>query len=105
MTDMWQALVDYGAEIVIAAHEHNYERFAPQTAAGTRDMSSGIREFVAGTGGGEAAYPFGAPKPNSEVRYNGSPGVLKLTLYGGRYDWQFIPTSGSFGDSGNGSCH
>jgi hypothetical protein len=105
MTDMWQALVDYGAEIVIAAHEHNYERFAPQTAAGAVDLSNGIREFVAGTGGGESAYPFGAPQQNSEVRYNGSPGVLKLTLYADRYDWQFIPTSGSFRDSGSGSCH
>jgi hypothetical protein len=104
MTDLWKALYDYGAEIVLSGHEHNYERFAPQTAAGASDPSKGIREFVAGTGGA-GGYPFGAPRPNSEVRYNATPGVLKLTLYPDRYEWQFVPTSGSFRDSGSGSCH
>jgi hypothetical protein len=104
MIDLWQALYDYGAEMVLSAHEHNYERFAPQTPTGASDPSKGIREFVVGTGGG-TAYAFGAPKPNSEVRYNATPGVLKLTLYPDRYEWQFIPTSGSFRDSGSGSCH
>lgn len=104
MTDLWKALYDYGAEIVLSGHEHNYERFGPQTAAGASDPSKGIREFVVGTGGA-SGYTFGAARPNSEVRYTATPGVLKLTLYPDRYDWQFLPTSGSFRDSGSGSCH
>ena len=104
MQDLWQALYEYGAELVLSGHEHNYERFAPQTPAGQYDGSKGIREFVAGTGGG-GVYPIGAPKPNSELRYNATKGLLKLTLYADHYDWQFIPTSGSFTDSGSGSCH
>ncbi|PYP94188.1 MAG: hypothetical protein DMD34_09500, partial [Gemmatimonadetes bacterium] len=48
---LWQDLYSAGAEIVVAGHEHNYQRFAPQTAKGVADPSSGIREFIVGTGG------------------------------------------------------
>lgn len=102
---LWQALHDAGADVVIAAHDHTYERFAPQTATGQLDMSRGIREFVVGTGGA-GLYSFNAPAPNSEVRSNSSRGVLKLTLYADRYEWQFVPVAGSsFTDSGSASCH
>src|SRR5207249_3245519 len=61
---LWQALYDAGAEIVLSGHEHNYERFAPQTPGGALDLARGIREFVVGTGGGSGAYPFGTPIAN-----------------------------------------
>ena len=51
MSPLWQALQDYGADVVINSHEHNYERFDPQNSDGTLDLSKGIREFVVGTGG------------------------------------------------------
>lgn len=102
---LWQALHDAGADVVISAHDHIYERFAPQTPTGQLDMSRGIREFVVGTGGA-SLYSFNAPAPNSEVRNSSSRGVLKLTLYADRYEWQFVPVSGSsFTDSGSASCH
>ena len=75
-----------------------------KTPTGELDNARGIRQFVAGTGGA-GNYSFGATRPNSEVRYNATPGVLKFTLYADHYDWQFIPTSGSFTDTGSGSCH
>src|SRR5439155_39895 len=68
---LWQALYDAGAEIVISGHEHNYERFAPQTPGGALDLARGIRQFVVGTGGGSGAYPFGTPIANSEARITG----------------------------------
>ncbi|HJS42219.1 MAG TPA: Ig-like domain-containing protein [Gemmatimonadales bacterium] len=103
--DLWQALYEYGAEIVLSGHEHTYERFAPQTPDGGPDMSKGIRQFIVGTGGA-GLYSFGAtPRANSEVRHNSTRGVLKLTLHADRYEWQFVPASGSFTDSGSGSCH
>jgi uncharacterized protein YjdB len=102
---LWQALYDFHAEIVLNGHEHNYERFAPQTPTGTADATNGIREFVVGTGG-ESHYTGNSPIANSQV-FNGSTfGVLKLTLSAGTYSWQFIPVSGqSFTDSGSGTCH
>jgi thiol-disulfide isomerase/thioredoxin len=102
---LWQALYDQGADVVIAGHEHNYERFAPQTPAGAADPARGLREFVVGTGGAER-YAFGQPLANSEVRNGDTWGVLKLTLLPDRYRWEFIPVAGSaFSDSGSGRCH
>jgi acid phosphatase type 7 len=102
---LWQALYDYGADVVIAGHEHNYERFAPQTPSGVADPDSGIVEFVAGTGGADH-YEFGPPIANSEVRNGDTWGVLKLTLAPGAYKWQFIPVAGkTFTDSGSARCH
>src|SRR2546428_206142 len=102
---LWQALYDFGAEIVISGHDHEYERFAPQKADGTADPARGIREFVVGTGGA-GLYSLGTPLPNSEVGNDNSHGVLKLTLSDGSYTWEFIPVAGdSFRDSGSGTCH
>jgi hypothetical protein len=104
MQAMWQALYDAGVDIVISGHDHIYERFAPQTPTGQLDLGRGIREFVVGTGGA-SLYTIGSIKANSEVRNITNRGVLKLALYADHYDWQFIPTSGSFTDTGSASCH
>jgi calcineurin-like phosphoesterase family protein/Big-like domain-containing protein len=104
MGPLFKALYDYHAEVVVSGHDHEYERFAPQDPSGTADPGKGIRQFVAGTGG-ESLSGFGTPLPNSEVRYSGSFGVLKLTLGSSGYTWEFIPVSGSFRDSGNATCH
>jgi calcineurin-like phosphoesterase family protein len=102
---LWQALYDGNADLIIGGHDHDYERFAPQTPDGVPDPIRGIREFVVGTGG-KNHRPFGAVKPNSEARDATAFGVLKLTLRPASYDWQFIPEAGkSFTDSGSGACH
>jgi hypothetical protein len=102
---LWQALYDANADVVLGGHDHDYERFAPQTPGGKPDPKRGIREFVVGTGG-KNLRPFDPAKPNSEVRSADAFGVLKLTLKAGSYDWQFIPEAGkSFTDSGSGMCH
>ena len=102
---IWQALYEANADVVVNGHDHDYERFAPQTPEGTADAARGVREFVVGTGG-KNHRPFGPTKPNSESRDATAFGVLKLTLKPKAYDWQFIPEAGkTFTDSGNGSCH
>ena len=101
---LWQALYDAGADVVLSGHEHNYERFAPQTPDGTADPARGIREFVVGTGGG-GAYRLGPPIANSETG-RAEYGVLQLTLTSQAYRWQFIPVPpSSFRDSGSAACH
>ena len=101
----WEALYRAGAEIVVNGHDHDYERFAPQTPDGRADPDRGIREFVVGTGGANLRA-FRAVQPNSEVRYNSSFGVLLLELRPDGYGWRFVPAAGgSFGDSGSGACH
>ena len=102
---LWQALYDGNVDVVVGGHDHDYERFAPQTPDGMPDAKRGIREFVAGTGG-KSHRPFSNPQPNSEVRNNDAFGVLKFTLRSKGYDWQFIPEAGkSFTDSGGDVCH
>jgi hypothetical protein len=101
----WQVLYEHGAEIVVSGHDHDYERFAPQNPQGEADPENGIRQFVVGTGGA-GQRPFLGAQPNSEVRNSGEFGVLKLTLYPDRYDWEFIPVEGAvFTDSGSTTCH
>jgi len=104
MSAFWQALYDYGADVVLNGHEHLYERFGPQRPDGTADAVYGLREFTVGTGG-RSSYPFGTPLPNSEVR--GRPyGVLQLALHDTSYSWDFTPVAGqTFTDSGSTACH
>lgn len=102
---VWEALYQAGAEVLIFGHSHTYERFAPQTADGTADAERGVREFVVGTGG-RSHYPFQDAPPNLEVRDNQTFGVLMLTLWENRYEWEFVPVSGgAFTDSGSAPCH
>ena len=101
---LFRALYDHGVEILLAGHDHNYERFAPQDPAGVLDRSRGVREFVVGTGG-KVLYEQGTPLPNSEVRNDTSFGVLMLTLHPTSYEWQFVPAAGStFTDAGSEAC-
>ena len=100
-----QALYAGGVDLLLNGHQHNYERFAPQTPQGAADPALGIREFAVGTGG-EDLRPFGTPVANSEVRRDDTFGVLELTLLPTSYSWQFIPEAGdTFTDSGSAACH
>jgi hypothetical protein len=101
---LWRALYEYGADVVLSAHEHFYERFAPQTPDGVADADHGIRQFIVGTGG-RTLRGFATIHPNSEVRNGATWGVLKLTLRAGSYDWVFLPIAGqSFTDTGSANC-
>jgi acid phosphatase type 7 len=102
---LWQALYDAGAELVLNGHDHDYERFAPQTATGDADADRGLVEIVVGTGG-RSFYEFETIRANSLIRNNSTHGVLRLTLSAGSWSFQFVPVSGeSFTDAGSGPCH
>ena len=98
----WNALQEYGADIVLSGHVHNYERFAPQLPSGAADPL-GIRQFIVGTGG-KSQYGFAAAQPNSLVRFR-SFGYLKMVLGDPHYSWQFIDEAGNVLDSGSSTCH
>lgn len=101
----WELLYEDGAELVLGGHDHNYQRYAPQTPTGERDDVRGIRQFVVGTGGRSVSNATRVA-PNLEVRNGVTFGVLKLSLHPNSYDWEFVPIAGStFTDSGTGSCY
>ncbi len=100
---LWNALYQYGADVVLNGHDHRYERFAPQNPNGQADPK-GIREFVVGTGGA-SLYPESVRQPNSETQNSTSWGVIKLTLHATSYDWEFVPMAGqTYRDSGSANC-
>ena len=101
----WQLLYDNAADVILSAHDHDYERFAPQTPDGDLDTAHGIREFIVGTGGANHTS-FVTTAANSQVRNDDTFGVLKLTLQPSGYTWQFVPEAGqAFTDSGAAACH
>ncbi|MET3137741.1 hypothetical protein AAKU61_002103 [Undibacterium sp. GrIS 1.2] len=105
MQAVWKLLAEAKADIVLAGHDHDYERFAPLNADGLIDQKNGIRSFVVGTGGAKLT-PMFFPKVITEARDNSTAGVLKLTLHDKNYEWEFIPVDGSgFTDKGAGVCH
>ena len=104
LREFWRDLYVAHASVVLAGHEHSYERFAPQDPDGHADAANGIREIVVGTGG-RSHDPLGFALANSELRNTDTYGVLKLTLTPGHYTWEFIPEEGkTFTDSGSGEC-
>jgi acid phosphatase type 7 len=101
----WQMLYDNNADLILSAHDHTYERFAPQTPTGVVDPVRGIREFIVGSGGANHTS-FVTTAANSEVRNATTFGVLRVTLHPTSYDWQFVPVQGqTFTDSGSTACH
>lgn len=100
----WDALYEYDADVVLNGHSHVYERFSRQTPDAVADTNSGIREFVVGTGG-KNITSFPSIKANSAARNSDSFGVLSLRLSPYSYEWQFLPTSGTFSDTGSTACH
>ena len=104
VTDFWKALHTAGADVIISAHEHFYERFAPQTPEGAPDSRFGIRQFIVGTGGAPLSQPV-RRVANSEMVLSAF-GVLRLTLDAQSYRWEFLSADGgAVLDSGTGACH
>ncbi len=68
MQPAWQVLYDGGVEVVVSGHEHNYERFAPQTPTGVADPVRGVREFIAGTGGSERQHQLRRAEADAQRR-------------------------------------
>ena len=79
---LWTVLAEHHATLILNGHDHDYERFTPR---------QGIREIVAGTGGGELR-PFIRRVGGSEARDDSHYGVLLLTLHPNSYEWHFIGT-------------
>jgi Calcineurin-like phosphoesterase len=102
----WQVLYDAGAELVLAASDHLYQRYVPMRADGTVDQARGIREFVAGTGGADHSDLRPRADRKREAANDDTFGVIKLTLHPDSYDWRFLPEAGkTYTDSGTAACH
>ena len=104
MQNIWDRLYDYGVDVVVTGHDHDYERFAPLDRNGRPNAYFGIRQFVVGTGGADLR-PVGTPIEYSEVVVDDTHGVIALGLRVDAYDWAFIGVDRAVRDSGSGQCH
>lgn len=105
MEPLWQILYDGRADVILNGHDHDYERFLPQTPQGTVDSTSGITEFVVGTGGGVLRGFRATSAPHSAFRVQGHYGVLKLTLHAAGWSSAFLDVNHTVRDAGGGTCH
>jgi hypothetical protein len=93
------------ADLVLAGHDHNYERFAKINSTGGAS-ASGIQQVIVGTGG-TALRPFpGSALSMTVVRNANTHGVLRLDLSSTGAEGRFIPAQGfgSFTDQFSVSC-
>jgi acid phosphatase type 7 len=89
---LWDAFAANGGDVVLAGHDHNYQRFPRR---------SGVRSFVVGTGG--ASHYNVAPRRVAAYD-EGHYGVLRLALRDGYYRWAFRRANGSAIDAGRADC-
>ena len=101
-----QALYAGGADVLLQAHQHDYQRFYPQNPDDVRDDARGIQSFVVGTGG-VSLFPFTGTVANVAASDDTTYGALRLTLHADSYDWEFQRAAGGiFTDGpGRGTCH
>jgi hypothetical protein len=100
----WQTLADRRADLILAGHDHAYERLAPMDSAGLADDRAGIRSFVVGTGG-RNLRPIRTQRPGSEKAIDNAFGYLELRLRADGYRWRFMSADGTELDRGEDKCH
>jgi hypothetical protein len=108
----WALLFQHHATLILNGHDHVYTRFAPMDPTGKADPRNGIREFIVGTGG-ESLDTLQNPLPSVvQAATDQYYGVMKLTLYGDGYGWDYesalrAPGSSApptYSDKGWGPC-
>ena len=99
---LWEVLAEAHADLVLAAHDHDYERFEPLDANGDPDPD-GMPSFVVGSGGAPLRE-IETARPGSFVRDDEHHGVLRLELTDGGYSWAFVDTGPRTLDEGVGRC-
>jgi hypothetical protein len=89
---LWDVFAANGGDIVLAGHDHDYQRFPP---------INGVRSFVVGTGG-VSHYNV---SPRRVAAFDDTHfGVLRLALRDGYYRWAFRPVGASVRDAGRANC-
>ena len=100
LVNAWELLYRYRTDLVLNGHQHFYERYAPQNPDGKAD-STGIREFILGTGGASTfhvADDDGNYAENSETHQR-KMGATFFDFEDNSYGWQFKDLNGKVLDS------
>jgi hypothetical protein len=87
-TELQWPYKNWGADAVLAGHDHTYERITVNS----------FPYFVNGLGG-KSIYPFGTPIAGSEVRYNAQHGAMLIEATETSLTFKFINVAGETIDS------
>lgn len=116
---LWEAMYEYGVDLVLSGHNHNYQRWAPMNPWG-ESADDGVQQIVAGTGGAylwhfpqetpldcTGDYPYGLSVDtisNLEYWHDDDFGALQLTLTETGCDYIFVTVDDEVIDSGSVAC-
>lgn len=101
MNYMWNKIVARDG-IVLAGHNHLYTRTRP-LGLNAVPSSSGITQFLVGTGGAGFYTALYSDTAREAKKIESELGILKLTLQGNTYSYQFITTNNTVLDQGSDS--
>ena len=101
VADLWKAMYELGGDVVLTGHDHHYQRFDPLGADGLA-AADGPREWVVGTGG-YSFYPASERSGSAKI-ITDTFGLLRLTLSGDSYAWEWAGVGGAGTDTGSASC-
>lgn len=93
MDPLWDLLHGHGGDVVISAHDHSYQRFAPLDAEGN-PARVGQRQFVVGTGGANLRRLDDRDRHSVQFAQDDHHGILRLDLHDCGYSWRFLPADG-----------
>lgn len=99
---LWRLLYGANADVVLAGHSHNYQRYDKMNASGN-PVADGIRSFIVGTGGTNLR-DLESPHPELRVFRENNHGVIVLELGEDSYDWTFVNVDDEVLDSGSSGC-
>ena len=99
--DTWALLAQKGVDMVVNGHDHTYQRYVP-VDGNLNPSSSGITEFIAGTGG-HAQGSFVTSDSRLAASATGF-GALKLVLNSAGAYYEYDNTAGTTIDSGTLTC-
>ncbi|HLU36885.1 MAG TPA: metallophosphoesterase, partial [Thermomicrobiales bacterium] len=102
MQPMWELMVNNGVDVVLAGHEHNYQRWSTLDANG-QVSSVGTTQYIVGSGGHSQD---GANVSDSRTQFFRSGlGVLSMQLNPNGGTAQYITTAGAVVDSSTLNCN
>ena len=83
VTEMRWPFHDWGVDLVLSGHQHQYERMEV----------GGLTYVVAGLGGALNRFDFFATQPGSVVRFNSAFGALRATVDDAGLHFEFVDTN------------
>jgi len=103
---IWELLYQFGVELVLVGHDHNYQRWVPLDRNG-QPTSNGLVQLVVGTGGhGIRAFVRSDARVAASLdQPPAAYGVLVASLASSQADLSFVDLAGQVRDGTSVPCH